>query len=143
LVALAVWMALVTVPPLFVARMSFAALPTGERIALGSTAVIAGKQVLRLEAGSHVPLRVDLESTILNAPPRSALDLTLTLPVEVALHDGKPDGRYRIADGPWRSIRDGVLQLMIDRISPRLEQGAPVLRAHARFGGRQFEGDKQ
>lgn len=142
LAALAVWMALVAVPPLLVARMSSAAPPTGERIALGPTAVIAGEQVLRLEAGSHVPLRVDLESIILSAPPQSALDLTLTLPVEVALQDGKPDGRYRIADGPWRSIRDGVLQLMIDRISPGLERGAPALRAHARFGGRQFEGDK-
>lgn len=142
LAALLVWMTLVAVPPLLVARMSLVTLPSGERIALDSTAVVAGEQVLRLEAGSHVPLRVDLESNILSVSRQSALELSLTLPVEVALQDGRPDGRYRIADGPWRSIHDGVLQLMIDRISPQLEQGVPVLRAHARFGGGQFEGDR-
>ena len=139
LAALAVWMALVATPPLLVARMSFSAPPTAQPVLLGSATVGAGEQVVRLERGTRVRLRVDLESPILSVSPEEALELSLTVPIEVVLQDGQPDGRYRIADGAWRAIREGDLRLRIDRISPRLEQGAPVLSAHAEFGGPEFE----
>lgn len=140
--ALATWIALVVAPPLLVAGLSFTAPPPGQPIAPDSAAIADGEQVVRLEPGARLPLRVDLESPILSASPRAELGLTLTLPVDVVLRDGRPDGRYRIADGAWHDIRDGVLHLMIDRIDPRLEEGRPVLRAHARFDGREFEGAK-
>jgi len=126
--ALLLWLALVAAPPLLFARMSFVQAPA------------ADTQVLRLAAGARVPLRVDLESPLLSVSPQAGLDLTLTLPVEVALKDGQPDGRYRIGDGPWHGIHDGVLRLTIDRISPTLAGGAPEVRAHAGFGGGEFEG---
>jgi hypothetical protein len=66
--------------------------------------------------------------------------MTLTVPVEVVLRDGKPDGRYRIGDGAWRDIGEGALQLRIDRLSGRLEDGQPVVRAHARLDSRDFSG---
>jgi hypothetical protein len=47
--------------------------------------------------------------------------------------DGAPDGRYRIGNGEWREIHDGILQLRIDRLNPRLEAGQPVVRSHARL----------
>lgn len=141
LAALAVWMALVAVPPLGLARMSSAAPPTGQPISLGSTAITAGERVLRLEPGTRVPLRVDLDSPILSASPQAALELTLTLPIDVVLQNGQPDGRYRIGDGAWHGDRERALRLMIDRISSRLEDGAPVIRAHARFDSPEFEGD--
>lgn len=140
LLALIVWLAVVVTPPLLVSRYSVVPAPTAAPIALGSI-VGAGEQVLRLEAGTRVPLRVDMKSPLLSIPSEAELPMTLNRPLEVALRDGKPDGRYRIADGPWHAIHDGVLQLRIDRLSPRVEGDQPVVRAHAEFGGAALEGD--
>lgn len=137
-VALVFWLAVVATPPLLSARYAYTEAPTG---APASRAVGVGEEVLRLEAGAHVPLRVDLDSPILNIPPRAGLEMTLNQPVEVALRDGKPDGRYRIGGGAWREIHDGVLRLSIDRIAPRLDGDGPEVRVHADFAGAEFKGD--
>lgn len=142
LAALALWIALVVAPPLLFAAMALTDPPAGPLTAPDSAAIADGERIVRLEPGTRLPLRIDLESPILSASPQAELGLTLTLPVEVALRDGQPDGRYRIADGAWHGIHEGVLHLMIDRISPRLENGAPAVRIHARFDGREFQGDK-
>jgi hypothetical protein len=63
----------------------------------------------------------------------AALPMTLTRSVEVAMKDGKPDGRFRFAGGDWAQIHDGVLQLRITHFNPQLEDGRPVVRADARF----------
>ncbi len=128
--ALGFWLLVVVTPPLLLTRFSIASVPA------------AGEQVLLLPAGSRIPLRVDLDSPILRVSPQAALDFALTQPVEVVLIDGQPDGRYRIGDGNWHSIRDGVLHLMIDRFTPRLAGDAPEVRAHARFDGAEFKGDQ-
>ena len=125
--ALVVWLTAVTIPPLLSVRYS----PT--------PAPLPG-QVLRLEAGARVPLRVDLDSPILSVPPLAGLEMTLTSPVEIALRDGQPDGRYRIGAGVWHEIHDGVLRLGIDRFTPHLDGAAPEVRAHARFDGAEFKG---
>lgn len=142
LAALMVWIAAVAGPPLLAARVSFVTPPAGLAVPLGSASLAAGEQVLRLDSGARVPLRVDLESPILGASPLAGLDLVLNLPIEVALQDGQPDGRYRIGGGAWHGARDGVLHLMIDRLSPRLEEGTPVVRAHATFGVKEFGGEQ-
>jgi hypothetical protein len=61
--------------------------------------------------------------------------MKLLMPVEVSLLDGEPDGRYRIGDGPWQRIRDGVLRLYIYRVIPRLHDGAPEVRLQGSFKG--------
>lgn len=131
---LAGWLTLVVTPALLLARLPATPAPH----ALGP-----GERVLRLEAGARVPLRLDLEGPIVAADPGAGLDLTLARPVEVALRDGRPDGRYRIGDGPWHAIHDGILYLRIDRIEPRLAGDGPEVRAHAHFGGAKFEGDSR
>lgn len=136
--ALAFWLAVVTIPPLLATQYGHTEAPTHaptERVR-GT-----GDEVLRLEAGRRVPLRVDLESPILGVAPDAGLDMTLSQPVEIALHDGKPDGRYRIGHGDWHEIRDGILRLSIDRIAPRLHGGMPEVRAHAVFDGAEFRGN--
>lgn len=133
LLALAVWLVLVVTPPFLVARYSVTTPPSAD--------AAAGEQVLRLEAGTRVPLRVDLDSSILSVSSRAGLEMTLSQPVEVVLRDGKPDGRYRIGDGDWHEIHDGILSLAIDKITPQLDAGQPEVRAHARFDGTEFKGN--
>ncbi len=128
--ALGFWLLVVVTPPLLLTRFSTTSIPA------------AGEQVLRLPAGSHIPLRVDLDSPILSIAPQAGLEMTLTQPVEIALIDGQPDGRYRIGNGDWHAVRDGILRLMIDRLTPRLDGDAPEVRAHARFDGAEFKGDQ-
>lgn len=138
-VALACWLAVVATPPLLMVRFSATEVPVASpaHVVTGT-----GEEVLRLEAGRHLPLRLDLDSPILRVAPGAALDMVLTQPVEVALRDGRPDGRYRIGDGAWHEVHDGVLRLMIDRITPRLAEGAPEARAHASFGATEFQGER-
>lgn len=136
--ALSAWLAAVAAPPLLAVRYPPVAVP---KAAPTATVSRAGEEVLRLPAGQRIPLRVDLDSPILAVAPEARLELTLTQPVEVALVDGEPDGRYRIGGGDWHEVHDGILSLGIDRIAPRLAGDAPELRAHARLGGPEFQGD--
>jgi hypothetical protein len=139
--ALGLWLTVVVTPPLLLTRFSTTSVPMASPTALG-TAIAAGEQVLRLPAGSRIPLRVDLDSPLMQVSPQASLDMTLLQPVEVALLDGKPDGRYRLGDGQWHAIHDGVLKLMIDRITPRLDGDAPEVRMHASFDGDEFKGEQ-
>lgn len=136
--ALLLWLAAVATPPLLASRFSTTPAPSAIPVARPSA---VGEAVLRLEAGSRVPLRVDLDSSILSVSPRAGLDMILSQPVEIALRDGRPDGRYRIGDGAWHAIHDGILRLGIDRITPGLADAAPEVRAHAVFDGAEFKGD--
>lgn len=120
LLALAVWLALVVMPPLWVERLQPTPAPESD-------------QVLRLPAGAIVPLKVDLDSSALAVASTASLDMRLLQAVEIALQAGQPEGRYRIGDGQWHSIRDGVLNLRIDRITPRLSASGPEVRVHAEF----------
>lgn len=140
LLALAAWLAVVVTPPLLIAPHSAPAAPAAVPVVSGS-AIGPGEQVLRLAPGTPVALRVDMDSPLLVVAPEAELAMTLSVPLEVALHDGAPDGRYRLGAGPWHEIHDGILQLRIDRLSPRLEDGRPVVRAHARFDSAEFQGD--
>ncbi len=137
-VALLLWLAAVATPPLLANRFSTTPAPSAQAAARAGA---VGEAVLRLEAGSRVPLRVDLDSPILSVSPAAGLDMILTRPVEIALRDGRPDGRYRIGDGAWHAIHDGILRLSIDRITPGLVGDAPEVRAHAVFDGDEFKGD--
>lgn len=134
LLALLGWIGLVVAPALAVTRMVETAAPHALPVAAGALAPGGGEQVLRLGAGTAVPLHLELESGLLRTNGKSELSFVLQQPIEVVFDDGQPDGRYRIAEGPWHTIREGVLKLRIDRIAPSLDpQGQPQLKAHARL----------
>ena len=139
--ALTIWLVLVVTPALLVAHYANPAEPTAAPVGLGAD-LGAGNQVLRLPAGTHIPLRIDMDSPILAISPNAGLDMTLTQPVEVALSKGSPDGRYRIGEGNWHSIHDGVLRLRIDRIKPQLGDNLPEVRLHSSFAGPGFKGTR-
>jgi hypothetical protein len=128
LMAVILWLALVAGPPLVFVRMASVAPPD------------AGERVLHLPAGTRVPLRIDLDGPLLAIAPNADAALTLKAPVDVVVADGQPDGRYRVAGGAWHKVHDGVLELSIDRIAPRLAGEAPEVAVHSVVGGRAFEG---
>jgi len=137
---LGLWLAAVTLPPLLIERYAGTETPSAPALPLAALRADAGEQVVRLEAGTRIPLRVDLGSDLMRVAQGAELSLTLVRPIEVALRDSQPDGRYRFGDGAWHEIRDGILRLNIDHLRPRLEDGRPVVRATARFA--LHEGDR-
>jgi hypothetical protein len=131
LIALAAWIACVIVPALLLAGTSHVTPADTPAISLGAIPIPSGESVVRVEPGTHIPLRLDLDSPILGVAPRSELDLVVRQPIEVALHDGQPDGRFRFGEGTWHVMQDSVLQFTIDWPRPRLEDGVPILRTRA------------
>jgi hypothetical protein len=121
------WLALVAGPPLAFARLA------------GTAPPLAGEPVLHLAADTRVPLRIEVEGSLLAVAPGNGAELVLKRPVDVALTDGQPDGRYRIGEGAWHKVRDGVLELSIDRVRPQLAAGKPEVLIHGALGGREFE----
>ena len=122
------WLMGVIVPALAAARwLPTAPTPTPETL------------TLRLSAGTSVPLHIDMDSALLAIPADAALPVRIRRDTEVALTDGQPDGRYRIADGSWHAIKDGALHLRIDRIRPGLSGGQPEIRMHGSFA---FDGER-
>ena len=117
-----IWLAMVIVPALALARFVPAA-PTPAPTA----------DTLRLSAGTSVPLYFDLDSPLASVSPETSMPVRLARDTEIALTDGQPDGRYRFDGGDWHAIRDGTLFLRIDRIQPRILAGAPEIRMHGRL----------
>lgn len=132
--AVAFWLTLVTGTPLLVNAMPGATpVPAAPAMPLSALSERNGEQVVTLPAGTLVPLRMNLDSALLLAPPTAGLPIALRQSIEVALRDGQPDGRYRVADGPWRRVRDGLLSLRIYRIAPQLANGQAEIRVQAVF----------
>ena len=112
------WLALVSAPALFLG---------------GRAAPVPGADVsvLSLRPGTGVLLKMDLDSDLLAARPAAGLSFTLQEPLEIAMKDGIPEGRFRVDGGRWLSVRDGVLGLRISDLDPRIENGIAVVHAAA------------
>ena len=133
--ALAAWIALVAGPPVGLTRQFLVHAPTASPTSLANATTSApGERVVRLAAGTPVVLRLDLEGPVLKLMPNNGVTMSLAEPMDVVLQDDAPDGRYRIGEGPWRTVRDGLMRLEIDRLEARIEHGKPIVRAHAVFG---------
>ena len=116
--ALFFWLSLVISPALF---LGVREAPVPE----------AGVRVVSLSRGAEVALKMEMNGDLLAVRPADGLSFTLLQPLEVAMKDGVPEGRFRFGQGKWLSIRDGVLDLRISSLSPRLENGMPVVHAVA------------
>jgi len=134
--ALSVWICGVVAPALLIVTALPVDTPSGPVLAPGSAVTAMGEQTLRLEPGTQWPLHLELEGPILGTQAPSAMAVTLKVPVELSLKDGRPDGRYRLADGPWRAVQKGGPNLVIDAIEIGVEAGKPDIRVHARLTDR-------
>ncbi len=133
---LLVWICAVVAPALLIVKSTPVVSPSGRVLSLGSSAIPGGEQTLRLEPGTRLPLQIDLDGAILTTQPQPALALTLMLPVDLALQDGQPEGRYRLGDGVWRAMHDGGPRLVIDAIKIHMDGSKPEIRVHARLSDR-------
>ena len=131
--ALALWIAVVITPPLVIAPTDYTEDPQGTAVAPQSPAALSGERIVQLHTGTRIPLRVNMRSPILHIDPNAELEMTLAVPLEVVLRDGLPDGRFRVVGGNWRTAGRNDLWLRINRIQPGLEDGQPVIRAHAKL----------
>lgn len=123
LFALSAWILVVVTPPLWFAHLS----------AVNAAVPSANVQIFKLSAGAVVPFKVDLDSAQMHIAPNTYLSIILNQPIEVTMRDGMPDGRYRFNHDAWATVKDGMLSLRVDRLTPKLENGKPVIRAHAVF----------
>jgi len=79
------------------------------------------EEVVTLAAGSTVPVKVELTGDVLEGLNVTTLSMLLSQPINISLQDGKPDGRFRVSDGPWKKytynyrIRDISMTSTLDR----------------------------
>lgn len=122
LVQVGLWLAAVIVPALTIVHFP-----------LSASRPAPGTPTLKIAAGSMIPLYTDMDSPLLAIAPTDALAMRISRDAEIALTDGQPDGRYRLGDSDWHSIKDGILTLHIDRIRPLIKDGKPEVRMHGNF----------
>ena len=65
-----------------------------------------GEQIVRLSAGTRVPVRVQVSGDLFRPDPDAVLPLVLDRPVELLLRDGALTGDVRPPDGPWQLARE-------------------------------------
>ena len=132
--ALGAWLAIVVEIPVLITTTFVTTLaPVAPLVPLTNFHPGTGEQVVSLPLGTPVSLQISLDGPLLAAPVDKFLPMALKRPMDIALQNGKPEGRYRIEGGQWANIHDGLLQLRIDRLQPMIENGAAVLHAHATF----------
>jgi len=79
------------------------------------------EEVVTLTAGSTVPVEIELTGDVLEGLNVTSLPVLLSRKIDIVLTDGKPDGRFRVADGRWKSriynyrIQDFNLTTALDR----------------------------
>jgi drug/metabolite transporter (DMT)-like permease len=129
--ALLIWLCLVCVPALLLFKWEGGRpVPEAPHIGVADLAAMVSDQpvVLELPAGTVVPMKVDMTSPLLAMDVNAPMEIRLTRPLQVLLDKGQPEGRYRVGEGDWHGIRDGVLQLRISAITPQIETGKPTVR---------------
>lgn len=120
------WLALVTLPAMAIYRVKALdvipnAMPTplAQYLQQGRQ-MGTSEQVVTLAAGSTVPLRVELTGDVLEGLNVATLPMLLSQQIDIALTDGKPDGRFRVGQGRWKKykynyrIRDFSLTSTLD-----------------------------
>jgi hypothetical protein len=97
--------------------------------------VADGVQVVRLPAGTPVPLQLRLRGDMIEGTAEVSVPLVLSRPMEVVMVDGKPDGRYRVADGAWRERRYHFRVRDVKLAGQLTAASGPLVSVEARLAG--------
>ena len=119
----AAWLLLVAAPPAFgfqyLNSFTAPAVPAVPLQAFLQQGRGSALQVVSIPAGTAIPLKVRLDGDMLLQPGTATVPLTLAQPLEVALSDGRPDGRFRFAGEPWQKFTLHIDELKLEaEISP-------------------------
>ncbi len=82
-------------------------------------------QLVRLPAGTRVPLQLSFAGDILKGDVTAELYLTLSQDLDVMVQNGQPDGRYRVAGGEWKAKRYTFRVKNVDLSSTLTEEKGP------------------
>ena len=120
------WLSVVTLPAFVIYQVGaleqkpeVTAIPLAQFLQQDEPSTI-GEQVVTLAAGSTVPLQVELTGDVLEGMNVTTLPMLLSQQIDIALKNGKPDGRFRVAQGPWKKytynyrIRDFSMSSSMD-----------------------------
>ena len=120
------WLCLVSLPPLLIYKMGgLEDRPQATPVPLAAyqqqpAKIDATEQVVTLSEGSKIPLQVELTGDVLQGVNVMTLPMHLSQPIDIVLKNGKPDGRFRVANGPWKKytynyrIRDFSMTSTLD-----------------------------
>ncbi len=133
LLALLCWLLAVVLPSLWFAEHDAVLEPQGELIYSPADISALDDQILRVPAGSRLPLNPQLESQILSLVPSKNMEIQTRDSVDLAVHQGRFDGRYRIGTGPWHALRDGAMHLSIYSFEVERQGANLVISAQSRF----------
>jgi hypothetical protein len=81
----------------------------------------SGPQVVRLPAGTQVPLEIQVTGDVLDGVGTAIVPVRLSSPLEVTVSNGRPDGRFRVSEEPWKKalynyrVRDLNLRSTLSR----------------------------
>ena len=70
-----------------------------------SLSAAAKRQVVRLPAGTTIPINVNINGDILDGTTSGTLALTLSQDLELIIDNNKPNARFRVGDGVWKHRR--------------------------------------
>jgi hypothetical protein len=102
------WLLLVILPTIAIQQWGkLEHVPAAQPITLvkymqGSKPTTATKQVVTLPGGSTVALNVVVTGDVLSGSNTATLPMVLSQPLQISLQGTKPDGRFRVGDGPWK-----------------------------------------
>jgi hypothetical protein len=108
----ALWLAVVLTPPIVIYQWwKSQPPPAAPKMTLESfmrQANARATAIVAIPAGSRVPVNMRIDGGLLVEDADTTLLLTLARPVEVVVVDGKPNGQFRVAGGPWRQRAPGM-----------------------------------
>ena len=85
-------------------------------------------QVVRLPAGTTIPINVDINGDVLDGTTTGTLIMRLSEDLELIVKDNKPQSRFRVGEGEWKHrrynyrIRDFKREISITREEgPRID----------------------
>ncbi len=104
------WLCLIVAPTLFINNESYKTnTPDWPIVTLQQyqqrTDTDTQGYVVKIPAGTVIPLEVDIRGNGLAGHNRAVIPLKLEQRMSVAVLAGKPDGRYRLGDGEWLKPR--------------------------------------
>lgn len=90
-------------------------------------------RVIHLDAGTQIPLQLQFSGDVIKTAPDAVVMLTLAQPVELAIKDGKPDGRFKVGDMEWAQSFSGIVARANKFDMSLTPETGPRISLHARM----------